>query len=359
MIQEALGIFSPAFFNPNRNLFISSIMIIIKRSPVVLIRTFIVIEILGYILYFLASELGAYKLQLYNQLSLASVLSYQTSKLLLLSGAQLLITIYAFLNWYFEKYLVRPGMITHERGVIFKQRDTVLLKESASVIFTSSRLGKLLRYGSIRIQNGGAGNELLLSDVSRPERYLKPISKSLRAPLENGPNGHEWSRPDIPALLEEDEHERLEFKSSLRFDHRAGAVNRDLEKTAMKTVAAFLNSGGGRLVIGVDDSKKIVGIHRDYGTLKRESSDGFENHFTQLFNTMIGPEFRHRVHLWFSKVQGLELCVVDVAPSFEPAYLRYDNDEQFYVRTGNVSTPLKLSEVEHYTRTRWPKRLLS
>jgi Putative DNA-binding domain/Bacterial PH domain len=334
-------------------------MFTIKRSPIVLIRTFVVIEILGFVLYFLAVQIGDYKVQLYNQLSLTSLSSYQTSKFLLLSGAQLLITIYAFLNWYFERYLVRPGMIVHQWGVLFKRRETILLKETASVISTSSVVGNLLRYGSILIQNGSPGNELRLSDISRPERYLKLISKSLGVPHDEKLNDHRWTRPDIPALLAEDEHERLEFKSSLRFDHHTQSVNRGLEKTIMKTVAAFLNSGGGQLVIGVDDSKQVLGIHHDYRTLKKEGSDGFENHFTQIFNTMIGPELRNRVHLWFSQMNGHDVCVVDVAASFEPAYLKADNDEQFYVRTGNVSTPLKLSEVEHYARARWPKRLLS
>ena len=136
-------------------------------------------------------------------------------------------------------------------------------------------------------------------------------------------------------------------------------MNREIEKAAMKTVAAFLNSGGGRLVIGVDDGKQVVGLGADYKTLSRATSDGFENHFTQLFNKMIGPELRHRVHLWFCPAEGRDVCVVDVAPSYEPAYLKVDNNEHFYVRTGNVSTPLKLSEVEHYARTRWPRRVVS
>ena len=117
-------------------------------------------------------------------------------------------------------------------------------------------------------------------------------------------------RPDIARLLMEVEHDQLEFKSSLRFDYKAGKVSRDLEKAVMKTVAAFLNSRGGHLVIGVNDARKPIGLENDYQTLQRKDSDGFENHFTQAFNNMIGPEFRNLIKLWFHNVDGHDICVV-------------------------------------------------
>ena len=116
-------------------------------------------------------------------------------------------------------------------------------------------------------------------------------------------------------IINQEENERLEFKSSLRFDHKIGQINRDLEKAAMKSIAAFLNSKGGYLVIGVDDSRKPLGLHHDYQTIQRKDSDGFENHFTQVFNAMIGPEFRHLVKLWFYNIEEYEACIIQVALS--------------------------------------------
>lgn len=123
----------------------------------------------------------------------------------------------------------------------------------------------------------------------------------------------------------------------------------------MKTIAAFLNSKGGHLVIGLDNERKPLGLKEDYGTIQRPSSDGFENHFTQVFNAMIGPEFRHFVKLWFEDVDGKDICVVRVAPSNRPVYLRVNDSEHFFVRTGNITTTLKFSEVESYARSRWPR----
>ena len=88
----------------------------LKRSPVVLIAIFFVIELAGFVAYSLAATLGGYKVQLYTALSLTNVLSYQYAKFLLLSGAQLMLTVYGFLRWYYETYTIRPGMITQASG---------------------------------------------------------------------------------------------------------------------------------------------------------------------------------------------------------------------------------------------------
>ncbi len=324
----------------------------IKRSPIVLIRTLILIEALAFVAYIVAAQLGNYKYELYTKFEfLSQILSYQTAKFLLLSGVQLGITVYAFLRWYYESYVVLPGTISHRWGVFFKREKIVPLQKSMTVTLSSGPLGKRLHYGSIHIDNGAPHNSLTLGDIQRPheqrraiERFAEPQSKYLN------------EEPDIFKLILEEEHEHLEFKSTLRFDERQKGISREIEKAVMKTVAAFLNSKGGILVIGINDGQEIIGLKNDYETFTRKDSDGFENHFTQIFNKMIGPEFRHLVKLRFQSVNDNDVCLVQVASSARPIYLKIDSDEHFYVRTGNVTTPLKLSEVDAYSRSRWPKR---
>ncbi len=324
----------------------------IKRSPIVLIRTLIIIEALAFVAYLAAAQLGNYKYELYTKLEfLSQLISYQTAKFLLLSGAQLAITVYAFLRWYYESYIILPGAISHKWGVFFKKETTIPLQKSMTLTLSSGPLGKRLHYGSIHIDNGAPHNSLTLGDIQRPheqrrtiERFAEPQSKYLS------------EEPDVLKLILEEEHEHLEFKSTLRFDERQKAISREMEKAVMKTVAAFLNSKGGILVIGINDGQEITGLKNDYETLTRKDSDGFENHFTQIFNKMLGPEFRHLVRLKFQPVNGHDICLVQVGASARPVYLKIDSSEHFYVRTGNVTTPLKLSEVESYSRSRWPRR---
>ena len=322
--------------------------IMIKRSPVILIWKFAVIEAACLLLYVLAMALGDTKSQIYSQLSFSSVLSYQTAKYLFLSAAQFAVTIYAFLSWFYEFYFVSPDMIMYEHGILGKSKKFLRVNNATQFSILRSPLGKFFHYGTIRTTTGGTS--LDMTYVSRPETFVGVIRRTV--------NQHEHAfehEPDIHQLLLENEHERLEFKSSLRFDYKLGQATRGVEKSAMKTITAFLNSKGGHLVLGVNDARAALGLENDYQTLQRKDVDGFENHFTQTFNSMIGPEFRALIKLWFPKLDGHDLCIVQTLASPRPVYLKADNDEQFYVRTGNTSTSLKLSEIEAYSSTRWPR----
>lgn len=160
--------------------------------------------------------------------------------------------------------------------------------------------------------------------------------------------------PSIHGLLAKEENDRLEFKSSFRWDLKESKVNKAIEKSVMKTIAAFLNSHGGHLVIGVDDNRNIIGVEKDLASLPKANHDGFENHFTHIFHNMIGPTFRQYINLVSVDVDGKNCCIVSVSPSSSPVYLRSDDkNEEFYIRTGNGTTSLRLSEVGKYIRNRF------
>ncbi|OGN31837.1 MAG: hypothetical protein A3J01_00770 [Candidatus Yanofskybacteria bacterium RIFCSPLOWO2_02_FULL_45_18] len=161
---------------------------------------------------------------------------------------------------------------------------------------------------------------------------------------------------DVNEMLKGGEHEKLEFKTSLRWDVARNQINKELEKTVMKTVTAFLNSNGGYLVIGVNDKGEPMGLEKDFASLVRQDADGFENHFNNLFNSMVGPEFRRLVKLTFNNVGGKTVCLANVESSNKPAYLKTGGGEDFYIRTGNVTTPLKMSEVAAYISSEWRRK---
>jgi len=320
---------------------------ITKRSPAVLMWKFAAVEAGGLILYLVASALGDAKYFLYTKFFLASALPYMTARIVFLFGAQFAMIVYVFLSWYWEEYKIRPTSIVHLRGV-FKKRQTVFPISKLSAVETKENIiGKIFHYGSVEIKNG---SEILkLKHISRPERIKQAI--------EEGPLTLSFSTPpDIGKMLNAEENEQLEFKSSLRHDYKAGNVNRELEKAALKTVAAFLNSKGGYLVLGVSDRREPIGLKNDIKTLQKKDRDGFENHFTQAFNSAIGPGYRNLIKLWFHEVGGHEICVIEARPSARPVYFKTDSTEYFYMRTGNITTALKLSELESYLRSRWPKR---
>ena len=60
------------------------------------------------------------------------------------------------------------------------------------------------------------------------------------------------------------ESKTLEFKSTLRWNTKEDRKDdKVITHSALKTVAAFLNTDGGDLLIGVRDDGSIIGIERD------------------------------------------------------------------------------------------------
>ncbi len=145
---------------------------------------------------------------------------------------------------------------------------------------------------------------------------------------------------------------KLEFKSTLRWDVVQEQVNRNLQFSVLKTIAAFMNSSGGTLVIGVEDDGSIYGLEQDLKTLK-DSTDIFEQTLVNLVVQHIGAEFAALVEVRFEEVEGKQVCVVDVDPAGGPAYLHTPRGKELYVRFGNTSRSLDPQETVSYVETQW------
>jgi predicted HTH transcriptional regulator len=132
-----------------------------------------------------------------------------------------------------------------------------------------------------------------------------------------------------------------------------------VEHEIVKTVAAFLNTSGGTLLIGVDDAGTPLGLNPDYQTLKKKNPDGymlFLNH--DLLLTEIGKDSGALWQIAFDQVSGLDLCRVVVQPSPKPIYVKAKDkggkeEDCFYIRSNNSSVKLGLKETVEYSKNRW------
>lgn len=82
---------------------------------------------------------------------------------------------------------------------------------------------------------------------------------------------------EIRELIAAGENQQVKFKSTLRWDLRQFKPNKTLEDVIAKTIAGFMNTQGGHLIIGVDDEGSILGLEQDYGTLKNLARTGLIN----------------------------------------------------------------------------------
>src|SRR5262249_42342741 len=94
----------------------------------------------------------------------------------------------------------------------------------------------------------------------------------------------------IRELIRRGETSRVEFKASLRFDFKEQKVNKELTKVVVKTIAGFMNSEGGTLLIGVADNGDVVGLERDIETLSKKLTDGFELALRTAIANLLGGD---------------------------------------------------------------------
>lgn len=324
----------------------------IKPSPIVIVKNFLVLQISAVLVYFVAGSLAHYA-QIYRALKITDAISFQIAQAIFILGVEVILVFYIFFRWHRESYEIQSDKIIHAKGILHRQRTVVPLGSVSSVVYRQGPLEKLAQYGTVELKDGRTKDVVRFKHIPDPQSYVDLIIKIKQR--KNSSEAVEFVnyQPDLPALLETGENESLEFKSTFRWDIRNKKVNRHLEKSVMKTIAAFLNSRGGQLVLGVDDHKVIAGLNEDFATLGKNNGDGFENHFSHVFHNMIGAEFRQFVRLHWTKADGKECCVVNVAPAPKPAFLRTEDNEEFYIRTGNGTTSLKFSEANAFIESRF------
>jgi hypothetical protein len=173
--------------------------------------------------------------------------------------------------------------------------------------------------------------------------YMRPVRPSTISPAQ------------IPFL---DEGETVEFKSSFRWDIRNQMLSKDVELATVKTVVGFLNSeNGGTLIIGISDSKEVLGLQADYASFKgaKHDRDVFELRLRQILMDVIGVRRCARwVKTGFCSLLGKELCVVTVAPSSDPVFIKDGTGvPQLYVRVGNSTRAFGVQEALTYAEDRW------
>ena len=119
---------------------------------------------------------------------------------------------------------------------------------SLAWLFALSLVGKvdvaLLLFGAVLIVTANIGVYVIA-------RHDAQIRASVLRPIESR---------SIKDLIADGESEHLEFKSSLRMNLNTQTTDRRVELGALKTLAAFMNSGGGTLVVGVSDDGRPVGV---------------------------------------------------------------------------------------------------
>jgi hypothetical protein len=316
----------------------------IHKTPFLFLRYLVIIEFFFALLPLIAALVFPLRAE-YNETTLAQDLSFNLLLTIILTTLQILIVAISFFSWYLPVFQIDPQKIRYRRAGSADFRELISMDAIQKVKIRQGWLGRRLDYGTLQIFGIYMDRVVKVKDIPNPIGTAHQIEKwaadYLNPPLP----------PDIkPAdeLIANGENQFVEFKSSILWDYRQEKMNKNLSVPIIKNVAAFMNTAGGTLLVGIDDDGKVLGLDADYAVMKKPNPDGFELIFNNAFSQMVGAEFRPFVQLSFPEIEGKTICLIAVQPANRPVYFSHQGKEDFYIRAGNASQPLPVSKATSY-----------
>jgi len=159
----------------------------------------------------------------------------------------------------------------------------------------------------------------------------------------------------VAELIENDEDFAVEFKSTARWDINGAKPNKAMEDAVVKTVAGFLNTDGGTLLIGIDPDRVVLGLGQDYPLVKPANGDGFVNWLTTHLINALGHAAVMRTRARIAVHDGRDICRLDVARSSLPVRAKTSTkDTVFFVRMNSSTRELPDAELDEYLADHWP-----
>jgi hypothetical protein len=153
------------------------------------------------------------------------------------------------------------------------------------------------------------------------------------------------------------ENERVEFKFQTLWSMRLSKEESDASESPevrkyrtnaskliiARSIAGFLNTEGGDLLIGVREDRVqnrilVEGIEDDYSRLKEEdrNPDGYRRMLIDSVIRRYTPEIyevsSRYIHITFPVVSGKTICHVHITPAEKPVFVDTGNEEFFFVR---------------------------
>lgn len=159
----------------------------------------------------------------------------------------------------------------------------------------------------------------------------------------------------------------VEFKSSLQVDlkrmmHDPGRSPQEYKseevlRSALKTIAAFANSGGGKLYIGVEDDGNLCGLEADFSAAnpKKADYDGWDLHLRSLIGSRFsdGPALNSYVHTQLFEQSDRKFVRVSITPKRRLTFLKSGENWELFVRAGTQTNAIPYCDIEqHFSLSR-------
>jgi hypothetical protein len=130
--------------------------------------------------------------------------------------------------------------------------------------------------------------------------------------------------------------------------------------SALKSIAAFSNTNGGELLLGVSNDKEIFGLEIDYDYFKKideKNRDGFGKFLDSMIKDYFGNSFSSLyLEKEFLKFPEGDILIIKVKPSAEEVFILKDEYgkqcEHLYIRNLSSSEKLEGMELAKFIRSK-------
>lgn len=209
----------------------------------------------------------------------------------------------------------------------------------------------------VRLTNGDVGRvkKIILNELEQNEKNTLAIKK----------------------LIKEGENYHTEFKSQAFWssNYSLGQIKesksvelRDYGRRASKIIiakslAAFLNSQGGNLIIGVREEKEsgtfeIEGIAEDMNKLKQRGNDAYKRVIIdEIIRAFFPPKFYNHIQdyltITFVVIEGKTVCWLYSKQCDFKIFLTLHNKEVFMIRVDSENRTLEGEKLVDYCIKRW------
>ena len=179
----------------------------------------------------------------------------------------------------------------------------------------------------------------------------KGIAKVISAGFEHLTHGEVLvdAEDTYEARIIKGEGTQVEFKSTLRINLHTGKPDSKMEHAVLKTIAAFMNSKGGTLFVGVNDDSEVIGLDQD----NFPNEDKLLLHLDNLIKSKLGGGSFAAITPEIGELGGKRFLSVECEASETPVFLKNGKDEEFYIRAGASSPALPASHMHEYIQTRF------
>jgi uncharacterized repeat protein (TIGR03833 family) len=211
----------------------------------------------------------------------------------------------------------------------------------------------------VRLTNGDIGRvtSIILNELEKNEKSLSDIKKL----MEKGENlncefkAHVfWSTTYSPEQIKSGKSFELR-----EYGHRASKI------IIAKSIAAFLNSDGGNLIVGVRENKEaekfeIVGINEDFPRIRQPGIDGYKRTIIdEVFRAFFPPKIYNHLDNYisfeFAKSDDKIMLWIKIKKSDSRVFLKLNDREVFMIRVDSENRTLEGEKLVDYCLRRWPR----